>query len=38
MSGQRIPRAHSEKVFWTIAGIIAAVFVLFLMQTAVGIW
>ncbi|QDT61370.1 hypothetical protein SV7mr_39050 [Stieleria bergensis] len=38
MSDQRIPRSHSEKAFWIVATIIAIVFVLFLMQSAVGIW
>ncbi|SMP42736.1 hypothetical protein SAMN06265222_101831 [Neorhodopirellula lusitana] len=38
MSDQRIPRTHSENVFWVIAAIIAIVFVLALMQNAVGLW
>ena len=37
MSNQRIPKSRHETIFWVAVILLAAVMLLFLMQTAVGL-
>jgi len=38
MSHERIPKSNHETVFWIAVGILTVIMLLFLMQSALGIW